>query len=192
MNLGNFWKIHLPFLRHVVWVRLRGFLESVYFPSRYVIFMIHFLLTSISSTRQHTCSYAAVHEISRFCFSSFLPTPSRYQNFFGCLVYRFRQIGRNLTSPSQMSYPLIHRRKSWSCFKTLQFWLQFFHHQIWIWIGALLPNNVLSWLSYIHLSDRKCSRGWTSQLLMLLNYITTLSLNDLVDFSRDLSHTYTR
>ena len=39
--------------------------------SRHVIFMIHFLLVSISSTRQQRCLYAAAHELLRFCFSSF-------------------------------------------------------------------------------------------------------------------------
>ena len=108
--------------------------------------MIHFLLVSISSTRQRRCLYAAVHELLRFCFSSFFPTSTLHHNY-GSVVY-----------PILWSI----EKKSWSCFQPLQFWLQFLHHQIQIWIGALLSNNVLSWLSYICLDDRKCSRDWTS------------------------------
>ena len=61
---------------------------------------------------------------------------------------------------AQSSYPLIcgnHDLVSRLCSSDYSF----LHHQIQIRIGALLSNNVLSWLSYIHQSDRKCSRGWT-------------------------------
>ena len=73
------------------------------FSSRYVIVIVPFFLTSISSTRQHTCSCAALCEISR-CYLSFLPTSTLHYSF-GCVVYLFRQLGWNWASQSQMSYP---------------------------------------------------------------------------------------
>ena len=85
------------------------------FSSRYVIFMSPFFLTSISSSRQHTCSCAAMCEISRFYYPSFLPTFTLHHSY-GCVVYLFRQLGWNWASRAQRSYPLIRGRKSWSCF----------------------------------------------------------------------------
>ena len=69
----------------------------------------------ISSSRQHTCSCAALCEISRFCYPNFLPT-STLHHCYGCVVYLFRQLGRNWVSRAQRSYPFIRERKSWSCF----------------------------------------------------------------------------
>ena len=83
------------------------------FSSRYVIFMVLFFLTSISSTSQHTSSCAALCEIS-WCYLSFLRASTLHHSF-GCVVYLFRQLGWNWATQSQASYPLIHRRKSWSC-----------------------------------------------------------------------------
>ena len=85
------------------------------FSSRYVIFMSTFFLTGISSSRQHTCLYAALCEISRFCYLSFLPTATLHHSA-GCVGYLFRQLGWNWASQAQTSYPLIRGRKSWSCF----------------------------------------------------------------------------
>ena len=83
------------------------------FSSRYVIFMIPFFLTCFSSTRQHTCSYEAMcKKIQDSTQASYL----HLHHSSGCVVYLFRQLGWNWASQSQMSYPLIQRGKSWSCF----------------------------------------------------------------------------
>ena len=81
------------------------------FSSRYVIFMVPFFLTSISSTRQHTCSCAALCEISR-CYLSFLPTSTLHHSF-GCVVYVPFQ-----TTWVELGFTIKngHRRKSWYCF----------------------------------------------------------------------------
>ena len=69
----------------------------------------------ISSSRQHTCSCAALCEIPRFYYPSSLPTSTLHHKY-GCVVYPFRQLGWNCASRAQRSYPLIGGRKSWSCF----------------------------------------------------------------------------
>ena len=84
-------------------------------------------------------------------------------------------------SQSQMSHPLIHRRKSWSCFKLLKLWLQFLHHQIQIWIGALLSKMCfLDFLTPIWVTENAVGvghkyvtqrpfRSWMSSLSALTN-----------------------
>ena len=74
------------------------------FSSRYVIFMIPFFSTSISSTRQHICSCAALCEVSIFCYPSFLPTSTLHHSS-GCVVYLFRQLRWNWASQAKMSFP---------------------------------------------------------------------------------------
>ena len=141
------------------------------FSSRYVIFIVPFFLTSISSTRQPTCSYAALCEISR-CYLSFLPTSTLHHSF-GCVVYLFRQLGWNWASQSQMSYPWSIKGNHDLVFNLCSFDCNFSTTNFKFWIGALLSNNVLSWLSYIHLSDRKCSRGFTQRPFR--NWMSSLS-----------------
>ena len=81
----------------------------------------------------------------------------------GYVAYLFRQLGWYWASQSQMSYPLIHRRKSWSYFKPLQFWLQLLHHQIKIWIGALLSKMCfLDFLTPIWVTENAVGVGHKS------------------------------
>ena len=149
MACGELSRVNIKTVRQLSGFVMHLFDLCFWISSRYVIFMIPCFTTSISPTRQHTCSSAALCEISRFCHPSFLPTSTLHHSY-GCVVYLFRKLGWNWASQTQRS-----------CFKLLQFWLQFLHHRIQIWIGALLSNNMFSWLSYILRSDRKCSQGWT-------------------------------
>ena len=73
MACGEFFRVDIK--QSVSWVVLWCicWMCIADFSSRHVIFMVPFFLTSMSSTRQHTCSCAALCEISR-CYLSFLPT----------------------------------------------------------------------------------------------------------------------
>ena len=134
--------------------------------------------------------------ISRFCYPSFLPASTLHHSS-GCVVYLFRQLGWNWASQAQRPYPLINGRKSWSCFKLLQFWLQFLHHQIQIWIGALLSQMCfLDFLTPIWVTENAVRVGhksvtqwpfckWMSSLSALTSRTGQVSVHNTIQLSSE-------